>query len=142
MTDALDEARETYETAAAKVHWEAEDWLGTIDKADLYITALEVENEELKSSCVQARRAEAAEERVKELEAEVEGLKCCGNCGHIELEHDPCDYRLACDMYFPGQEWVPNDWPASGRGSAVVDFGNRCHFTPSRWTTRGEKAGA
>ena len=78
------------------------------------------------------------------LAAEVESLRCCGNCEHIELEHDaggdfePCDYRLECDTYFPGDD-APrdNDWPSRGRGWGVVDFGDHCHFTPSRWSRRG-----
>jgi uncharacterized small protein (DUF1192 family) len=58
-----------------------------------------------------------AAERIRELEAERDALKCCGNCGQRGWDA-PCNWE---------------DELSEGYGG-----GDHCHFTPSRWTaTRG-----
>jgi len=58
----LDELRVAYRASSAKAHWEAEDWKGTLDKADAYIAALAAENKE---------------------------LRCCGNCKRLGSIYGP-----------------------------------------------------
>ncbi len=59
---------------------------------------------------------EYAQSRIAELQAKVEWLKCCGNCGH----------------------WSDFDLCAEG-GHDNYRGGDECHFTPSRWTARAEE---
>lgn len=80
--------------------------------------------------------------RAEKAEAEVRRLRVCGNCLHIELAHSPshdpwsCEYRLECDAYFPDDDGPrDNDWP-HGKEWGVVNFGDPCHVTPSRWKER------
>jgi hypothetical protein len=56
------------------------------------------------------------EHKNSELQAKVEWLKCCGNCGH----------------------WSDFDLCAEG-GHDNYRGGDKCHFTPSRWTARADE---
>lgn len=54
------------------------------------------------------RQVSPEEERIAELEAENERLKCCGNCG---------------------------SWYGT-KGSCIGSVADPCHFIPSRWAER------
>jgi hypothetical protein len=57
-------------------------------------------------------------ERIRELEAERDAMKCCGNCAHVaELSGLMCGY---------------------GDGPLECCEADHCHFTPSRWEAREE----
>jgi len=60
--------------------------------------------------------------RITELEAEVERLKCCGNCSWCSLE----DFALMCGH--KSDDSVPGDWWGD------VHSDDPCHFTPPKWT--------
>ena len=99
------------------------------------IAALEAERDNLKGRWDDERRA------CKAAEAEVERLRCCGNCVHIEVERirgkgwDAIDdFRLECDCNFFHTEWA--EW--QGSEFSVVGFGDRCHYLASRWAAREE----
>ena len=66
----------------------------------------------------------ALQERLEQAEAEVERLRCCGNCGHLDYD-DYCHFHQC----FPGE----------GEPYFAVNVSNSCHFTPSRWAAREEK---
>ena len=61
--------------------------------------------------------AEEYEPRIAALEAELERLRCCGNCGRFVIDWD--DLETYC----------PN-----GDGTFTRCYiQDHCHFTPSRW---------
>jgi hypothetical protein len=64
-----------------------------------------------------------AERRAEEAEAEVERLKCCGNCGYL---FDDCGQGL-CGWANPSPTQV---------GSPHVNFADPCFRAPSRWQRR------
>ena len=55
--------------------------------------------------------------RIAELETEVERLKVCGNCGHLDWER----------VYFCSAPGKKGSW-----GEETYPF-NHCHFRDSRW---------
>lgn len=55
------------------------------------------------------------------LMAEVERLKCCGNCDH--LDYDGYHHFYQC-------------FPSPGEACFAVKVSDHCHFTPSRWEER------
>jgi len=62
-----------------------------------------------------------ADAAIAELDAEVERLKCCGNCSWGSLE----DFAFMCGH--KNDDSVPGDWGGD------VHADDPCHFTPSRW---------
>lgn len=60
-----------------------------------------------------------------EAEADIERLKCCGNCIHGSFE----DAAFICCR--KNDDSVPRFWWGDTHTS------DACHFTPSRWTERG-----
>ena len=78
----------------------------------------------------------AADALIAALEAENEALKCCGNCTHHEIDHDPYgECTEECDDPYTYKDDVEYaaEWPA---GFGNVRASDPCHFTPSRWEER------
>jgi len=75
-------------------------------------------------------------ERIAELEAKNERMKCCGNCAtrhdsppRISWDGHECGvFRLLDDDVWRDDE----NWP-------MVKCSDSCHFTPARWTARAEE---
>jgi hypothetical protein len=97
------------------------------------------------------------------LRAEVERLKCCGNCGGLSDDGDGEVWWLSCGLYQRRGEddepWPDGHMPGfafnvGGYEPDLSPSGNKvyvcedepgevrafdpCHFTPSRWTAREE----
>ena len=78
-----------------------------------------------------------ANDRVAVLEAELERLRCCGNCRH---RGDAFDKTLRCAE--KAKKWreestEPEYWAAPDL-ACLISPGDPCHLTPSRWTDREE----
>jgi hypothetical protein len=71
--------------------------------------------------------------RAEQAEAEVEWLKCCGNCGNFESHPD---YVGVC---WDGRDERPNDSSFLPSDHKYIEGHDRCVFTPSRWTARAEE---
>lgn len=67
--------------------------------------------------------------RIAALEAEVERLKCCGNCGHYSRITMTATYRCNEDRRMPGQPHSMMPW-------------SDCRFIPDKWTMREEATNA
>ena len=107
------------------------------------ITALEAQLEEAKTLLKdgadafysQENKLERCEFRRDELlkeadalKAEVERLRCCGNCDRYDWEFD----EMVC---------TSGRYQSEQRRLGMtncVEPDDRCHFTPSRWAERGE----
>lgn len=64
---------------------------------------------------------------IAELEAESERLKVCGNCQHFDAEEfQYCAHPETLDAGYDG------DMPY------YISAPDKCDFTPSRWTERGQ----
>lgn len=73
------------------------------------------------------------DQRIAELDAENERLKCCGNCLHFDIHHDPYgECEEECDVYFPGKEY--GEWTV-GEYSTTRPW-EPCHYAESRWEAR------
>ena len=48
--------------------------------------------------------AEPREERIAELEAQIEGMKCCENCDNWNWKHNKCKKKLKGDC-FKASKW-------------------------------------
>ena len=67
-----------------------------------------------------------ADAAIAELEADVESLKCCGNCEHLSYTMP----SPLCDGDFMG--FVEPTW------DYTVCLEDNCHVAPSGWAKRGE----
>jgi len=75
-----------------------------------------------------ARHLDAERKRAEQAEAEVERLRCCGNCDRYDWEFD----EMVC---------TSGRYQSEQRRLGMtncVEPDDRCHFTPSRWAERGE----
>lgn len=62
-------------------------------------------------------------------EAMVERLKVCGNCEHIETWYEDSECLVG--------KWIHTMPSGQSFETNSIDYGDPCHFTPSRWTERG-----
>jgi hypothetical protein len=120
------------------------DWRERLEQAEAALLnqqALATANVELAKRAEQAEAREDAwmgEEqiqrtRAEQAEAEVEWLKCCGNCGHLSVYADYEGHHLGCKEQ-DAERMKP---PFNDRSLAwELDPPDPCHFTPSRWTAR------
>ena len=105
--------------------------------------------------------AEEYEPRIAALEAELERLRCCGNCGNLTDDGDGETWWPSCGLYRrrcdDDEPWPDGRMPGflfneGGYEPDLAPSGNRvyvcadepgevrsfdpCHFTPSRWQRR------
>ena len=70
---------------------------------------------------------------LEQAEAEFSDLRCCGNCSHYSFNGENEDVYSFC------REIDDGDPGAHDKGLYCdVAPHDRCHFTPSRWTSREE----
>jgi hypothetical protein len=113
-------------------------------KADALIAALTAERDAL------AQELEDVTEQglalcglLEQAEAEVERLKCCGNCASCEMErtfgtgyHEDGHHMECQTPYTIGEDGEAASVTEWNGEFAHVRLSDPCHFTPSRWTRR------
>lgn len=71
----------------------------------------------------------------KELEAEIIRLRCCGNCEHHDIHHDPYgECTETCETFPDYDKDETHDYPKDTYGDVLSH--DRCHISTSHWTTR------